>query len=110
MNDQLNSFLSQLLSDTNSRNARWSASSLNDEYRLEMPSGYLFISKKMLDEPVYELRFFSKSGHTQVLCSTTTSQDAYGLMQNLYNCVRNSFSVTIASLLSELSTMRNKQN
>lgn len=108
MNDRLNSFISQLISDTNSGRARWSVSSLNDEYRLEMPSGYLFISKKMIDEPVFELRFFSKAGVDQILCSTKTSQDAFGLMQSLYNCVQNSFSVTIESLISELSAMTRK--
>lgn len=109
MNDRLNYFISQLVSDTNSGRARWSASSLNDEYRLEMPSGYVFLSKKMMDEPVYELRFFSKAGVDQVLCSTKTSQDAYGLMQSLYTCVQNSFSVTIESLISELSMMTSKR-
>lgn len=108
MNNRLNSFISQLMSDTNSGRARWSASSLNDEYRLEMPSGYLFVSKKMVDEPVYELRFLNKAGIDQILCSTKTSQDAYGLMQSLYNCVQNSFSVTIESLISELQIMTSK--
>lgn len=110
MNDQLNSFISQLVSDTNSGKVHWSASSLNDEYRLEMPSGYLFVSKKKMDEPVYELRFYSNAGLNQVLCSTKSSQDTYGLMQSLYNFVHNSFSVTIGSLISELSLMRNKQD
>ncbi len=110
MNNKLFSFINNLISDTNSGKIRWSASSVSDEYRLDMPSGLLLISYSGVDESRITLHLFRKSGGDQLICSAKVAEESYGLLSSLYHCVQNSFSVTIDSLISELFAMSNDSN
>ncbi len=108
MNDQLNRLVSNLINDTQNGRIRWSASSIKDEYRLELQSGVLLISKKSIPEPTVVLHLFRRLGDDQVLCEAKLSEQDYGQLSSLYSCIEHSFYVTVDSLLAELTLLSKK--
>lgn len=108
MNGQLDRFIRDLMSNTQERKILWAASSIKDEYRLDMPSGVLMISNTHIPESKIVLHFFRKLGEDQILCEAKTTEPDYSLLFALYSCVHNSFNVTIDSLLSELHQIMDK--
>lgn len=108
MNIQLNSLITNLITETRNNRIHWSASGVRNEFRLDMPSGVLLISSKYDPDPSIALKFFRSLGDEQILCEAHSVEADYSPLLDLYNCVQNSFSVTIDSLLSDLSAIAKK--
>lgn len=108
MNVQLNSLISNLVSETQSNRIHWSASGVRDEFRLDMPSGVLLVSSKNNPAPCIALKFFRGLGDEQTLCEAKSTEPDYATLWNLYSCVQRSFFVTIDSLMSELAAISKK--
>lgn len=108
MNDQLNRLITNLINDTQGGRIRWSSSSVRDEFRLDLQTGVLLLSKTTIPESKIVLHFFRRLGDDQVLCEARLDNPDYGPLSTLYGCVHNSFSVTVDTLLSELSLLSKK--
>lgn len=108
MNNQLNRLINNLISDTQGGRIRWSTSSVRDEYRLDLQTGVLLISRTAIPEPKIVLHFFRSLGDDQILCEARLDDSEYGLLSILFDCVHNSFSVTVDTLLAELSQLSKK--